>query len=412
MITMLAASLTYGIIRGTLITIVVIAVGGWLLVRSLKRSDDPSRLIFKWFLTALVVGFMIWKVAPLVGRGGYEGAFIGIPVTAACGLTLAIIWRYNIASIIAKPFSSLYDGGDAEIEPRPYYSSAEAKRKKGQYREAIGDIRKQLEKFPTDFEGQMKMAEIQAENLNDLPGADVTIQRLCLQPDHPQRNISFALNTLADWHLKYGIDREAAQASLQKIIDRFPESEFALLASQRIAHLGSTEHLMAVHDRKRIAVPEGVKNVGLLQSSAHLQPAETDHAALASQYVKHLEQHPQDTEVREKLAVIYADHYGRLELAADQLEQLINQPSQPGKLVVHWLNLLADLQSRHGADYETVRATLERIIEKFPNIAAAEQARTRIDLLALSLKTKTERPGIKMGTYEQNIGLKRSPPRG
>jgi len=70
------------------------------------------------------------------------------------------------------------------------------------------------------------------------------------------------------------------------------------------------------------------------------------------------------------------------------------------------------LQTRHGANYETVRATLERIIEKFPTIAAAEQARTRIDLLALSFKTKAGRPGIKMGTYEQNIGLKRSPTRG
>lgn len=408
---MLAASLTYEIIRGTLIALVAVVVFGWLLVRALKRSENPPGLIFKWVLTAIVVGFMAVVIAPIVGGGGFA-AVGGIILTVACGWILAIIWGRSIASIVAKPFASLYDGGDAEIEPHPYYSSAEAKRKKGQYQEAIGDIRKQLEKFPTDLEGQMKMAEIQAENLNDLPGADVTIQRLCLQPDHPQRSISFALNTLADWHLKYGLDRDAAQASLQRVIDRFPGSEFALLASQRIAHLGSTEHLMAAHDRKRIAVPEGVKNVGLMQSSAHLQPAETDQAALASQYVKHLEQHPHDTEVREKLAVIYADHYGRLEMATDQLEQLINQPNQPARLIVHWLNLLADLQTRHGADCETVRATLERIIEKFPNIAAAEQARTRIDLLALSFKTKAGRPGIKMGTYEQNIGLKRSPTRG
>jgi hypothetical protein len=34
--------------------------------------------------------------------------------------------------------------------------------------------------------------------------------------------------------------------------------------------------------------------------------------------------------------------------------------------VAHWLNLLADLQIRGGADYDTVRPTLEKIIEHFP----------------------------------------------
>src|SRR5690348_18087515 len=55
----------------------------------------------------------------------------------------------------------------------------------------------------------------------------------------------------------------------------------------------------------------------------------------------HLEQHPLDTEAREKLAVIYADHYHRLDMATDELEQLIQQPNQPSRLVVRWLNLLA-----------------------------------------------------------------------
>src|SRR5262245_42578054 len=101
---MFAASTTYEIIRGTLITITVIGVGIWLLIRTLKRSDDPSLLIFKWFLTALVVAFLVLKVFPIVGAGGYGAAFGGVPLGVACGFTLAIIWRYNIASIIAKPF--------------------------------------------------------------------------------------------------------------------------------------------------------------------------------------------------------------------------------------------------------------------------------------------------------------------
>ena len=118
---------TYHIIRGTLLLILVIGLGGWALVRTLKRSEDPARLVFKWILTGGVIGLMMWKVAPLVGGGGYGGAFIGIPVTAVCGLVLAIIWRHNIASIIAKPFASLYDGGDMEIDPQPYLAYLRSK---------------------------------------------------------------------------------------------------------------------------------------------------------------------------------------------------------------------------------------------------------------------------------------------
>ena len=128
---------------------------------------------------------------------------------------------------------------------------------------------------------------------------------------------------------------------------------------------------------------------------------------MAAEYVKHLEQHPMDTEAREKLAAIYADHYARLDLATDQLEQMMQLPNQPARLVVRWLNQLADLQIRSGADYESVKQTLERIVELDPNLAAAETARKRIGLLKLELKAKHANEAVKLGTYEQNIGLKR-----
>jgi hypothetical protein len=160
-----------------------------------------------------------------------------------------------------------------------------------------------------------------------------------------------------------------------------------------------------------MAVPEGVKNVGLLKSSEHLRPVGMYPEQLAAVYVKHLEQHPLDTEVREKLAVIYADHYKRLDLATLELNQLIEEPNQPTRHVAHWLNLLADLQIRLGADYETVRPTLEKIMERFPDLAVAEMARTRLDRLKLELKGQKETPGVKLGVYEQNIGLKRGLPR-
>jgi len=131
-----------------------------------------------------------------------------------------------------------------------------------------------------------------------------------------------------------------------------------------------------------------------------------DPGQLAADYVKHLEQHPLDTETREKLAVLYALHFGRLALATGELEQMIAEPNHPAKRIVHWLNVLADLQIRCAADYETVKQTLQRIIDRFPDIAAADLARSRIAILKLELKANDKSESVKLGTYEQNIGLK------
>jgi hypothetical protein len=206
--------------------------------------------------------------------------------------------------------------------------------------------------------------------------------------------------------MQVGHDLEAAKRALEKILELLPDSEFSAGAAQRIAHLASAEMLLETLEPRKFAVPEGVQNVGLLTVTDHLKPLEGDPQKAAAEYVKHLEQHPLDTEAREKLAVIYAGHYGRIDLATGELEQLIAQPNQPSRLAVHWLNLLADLQIQAGADYDTVRHTLQRIIDLNPQLASAELARNRLAHLKLELKAKDKGTAVKMGTYEQNIGLK------
>jgi hypothetical protein len=190
------------------------------------------------------------------------------------------------------------------------------------------------------------------------------------------------------------------------MIDLLPDTEFALAASQRIGHLTDPDALLGVHSDRRYVVKEGVRNLGLLQETKQFQPKEIEPGKQAAEYVQHLEQHPLDTEVRERLAMIYVNHYHRLDLASDQLEQMIQLENQPQKQVVRWLNLLADLQVREGTDYESVKRTLQRIVDLNPNLAAAETARKRIALLKLELKGKSENASVKMGTYEQNLGLK------
>jgi tetratricopeptide (TPR) repeat protein len=397
---------------------IVIGGGAWFYIRSLKRAEAPAQMVFKC-LFSVVLGagtFLFDRHLAKMLQGDMLGDFVPAAVmvgsVAVSGIILGVMWAPQFGNFLCNPITNLMDGGNEEPELKPYYSTARSLRMKGKFLEAVVEVRKQLARFPDDFEGVMLLAGIQAEDLKDLPGAEITLNHFCDRPEAPPKQFAAAMNHLADWRLKLAQDADSARAALEKITTRFPDTELALLAAQRIAHLaGAEKNLLAAHDRQPMAMPESVKNAGLLESSAHLRPVEIDPAKLAADYVKHLEQHPLDTEVREKLAIIYADNYQRLDLATGELEQLIAVPNQPSKRVAHWLNLLADLQIRHGADYDTVRGTLEKIVERFPDLAIAEMARTRLGRLKLELKGHKETPDVKLGVYEQNLGLKYGSPR-
>jgi tetratricopeptide (TPR) repeat protein len=376
----------------------------WLFVYFLKRSDDPPRFLFKWLLTLLLIGALIW-LAVAVGYN-QTGAFV-VPIACVIfGVVFSIIWAPHIARAFAKPLTSIFDGGDVPPDPAPQYSSALGKIKRGQYQEAAFDIKRQLLQFPTDLQGQTLLAQLQAEHLNDLPGAQVTLERLAAQPGHTRRSIVFAFTQLSEWHLKYAQDIEAARLALEKVIELFPETEEAQMAYQRLANLTSTEQLLEAVERHPIHLTPGVKNVGLLKHSSTLQPPEFNPVIIVAELVGHLEQFPLDHQAREKLACAYAEHYHRLDLAVDHLEQLLKEPNVPAKSVVHWLNLIADLQIKFGLDEEAARQSLQRILDLYPDTSAAELTRQRLATLPLELKGQQPTSVVKLGAYEQNIGLK------
>jgi hypothetical protein len=384
-------------------------VAGWLFWRAFRKSGEPLVLAIKWAVTAPIFYLIIKVAIPNFGAGGANAIFGGLFVMLFCGIVLAILWVGSIADMVAKPFGALFDGGDTPPEPRPYYSIAIAKRKRNKPLEAVIAIREQLAKFPNDYEGINLLAGIQAEDLKDLPAAEATVNHFCEWDKAPPQQVAAALTQLADWHLKFFQDAFSAQTAMQRIVEKYPDTDLALVAKQRIAHLeGSEKNLLAARERQPMVVREGVKNVGLLDSSAHLAPAEIPPEQQAAQYVEHLKSHPDDTEARERLAILYAKHFQRLDMATVELAQMINEPNHPPKRTAHWLNLLADLQVHGGADYETARETLEQVIARFPDYAIAELARSRLAHLKLEFKALEKTPNKALGEYEQNVGLKSS----
>lgn len=381
---------------------------GWSFWRALKRSDDPARLIFKWVLTLGVVAIMWKTVVPMMRQGGYVAAFGGVPGTAVGGMALALIWRHSLAGLVANPFGSLYDGGDEKFEARAFYSTAEKFRQRNQFSEAIADVRKQLEKFPDDFNGLMLLAQINAENLQDLQSAEIIIRRIVDRPGRSAGQIAGALHALTDWHLKLAQDPDSARLALELIIERCPGSQMAQTAAQRIAHLSSVDSLLESRERPAIALKHFDPYRSLKMESADAEASSQDAETRANDCLKKLEQHPFDTEAREKLAMIYAHDYQRLDLAAEQLEQLVSQPNQRPRQVARWLNLLAELQIKIGNDVPAADKTVRRIRDLFPGTAYAEQATIRLEYLRFEAKRNEETQSLKLGSYERDVGLKKS----
>ncbi|HEY1662904.1 MAG TPA: tetratricopeptide repeat protein [Verrucomicrobiae bacterium] len=390
-----------------------IAFIGWLLWFSFKRSPERPRLLVKWIVTALTLLYVIKYVVPGFRQadagtlGSYDTIYSMFKMLIV-GVVMFITWRHSIIGLIADPLSSLFDGGTVEVEPKPFYSIALTKRKLSRPLEAIVEIRTQLSKFPNDYEGTLLLATIQAEDMKDVPSAEVTLTHFCEWENAPQPQIAASLTQVADWYIKINNDVDSARTALERIIEKFPDSQYSNAAALRIAHLGGTQKvLLSAQDRRPVAVPAGLTSAGLRQSIREIIPEEADPDKLTEELVKHLEQHPLDAEVRERLAILYARHHHRLDLAAHELVQLAEQPNQPPRKVAHWLNLLTDLQIHGGADFETVRPTLEKIIELFPDLPVAEIARRRLSILKLEIKGQQDGPqGKTLGEYEQNIGLK------
>ena len=138
------------------LVLLILLVGGFV-VLTIKKSEDAGRMIFNWIITAIIIAFIVWKALPLFDNGGMD-ALICFAYIMAGAIVAIIIWRRSIASLVADPIGSLYDGGSTPPDPHPVYSIAQTRQKQGRYVEAVAEIRKQLDRFPTDVEGQLLLA--------------------------------------------------------------------------------------------------------------------------------------------------------------------------------------------------------------------------------------------------------------
>ena len=378
--------------------------------RGFARSASRGILVIKWIVSVLLIFFLngiVHRNTPyLPFLNDLPLPFVIVAVLLPAGI-LGVMWAPQIGAIMAQPFTSLFEGGREEADAKPFYFIAEAKRRKGLYQEAVAEIRRQLEKFPGDVEGMMRLAALQAEDMRDLPAAETTIAQLLQQPNLPPNAAVAALQTLADWQLEIGRDTGAARASLERIVNTFPDSSFSHAAIQRLAHVDGADQARQFHEETVFKVPAGERNIGLRQGpKPEEESPEAQAIVQAAEHVRQLQRHPNDTETREKLALLYAEKLQRVDLAAGQLEQLTTFPNESPAHIARWLDLLATVYVRYGRNVEAAEDALRRIIGRFPNTALANQANTRLATLQTELRAGETAVFKQMGVYEKGLGLK------
>lgn len=384
-----------------------IGVAAWLIYRKIKlvEEDELGFQVFKWTLAANAFLVMIWWMVPLVVMGGVV-AIAGLLGLVACGITIGICITPTLIGSVAGLVTGDMDGSNEPQEQKPTYSLALARRNRGEPQKALELIEEQLDKFPRDFEGMMLIAEIHAFDLRNLAAASAALEDLLENGDFPPGRKSAILTTMADWELEIGKNNEGARSAFERIIDLFPNTELARKAEQRILRLPMTQLMDGRAESRVHTLPSRRAEGG---GEAAEKPGERDPEAEARQLADYLIGQPEDEEARERLALLYAEHYKRVDLAANQLEHLISDPLQARAVTVRRLNLLAQLYMRHALDGELAKDCLTRIVDMFPGTSAAqlaEQDKNRVPDSA-TLRRKSE--AVPMATAEKDLGLKGKP---
>ena len=392
---------------------VALAVLIYLIRKQLRNpQNDPVKVIGLWVLSIVV--FLGIAYSAIAAQEGFALIFV-LLVAVALAVLLGLAWTPTIANTLSSPLTTAFSGDDTEAYEGPAYGQALAKRKRGQYEDAVKAVEIQLEQYPGDFDGLMLKASIQAENLNDLPAAVGTIQETLEDPDRMRFNLPVALNKMADWQLTIARDAAAGKRTLEQIREALPGTQAAQFASQRLSSLDASEESEAAtedfNESYRHLVEESAAKddfTGPLEipRAVEADPLQ-DYEVKLQMCLRRVALHPDSINNREELAALYLGHMKQPALAVQQYEHLLALPGTTIHQKTAWLNKIADIQIKSVETYESIRSTLQRIISLDPNAAPAARAEQRIAYLRVEMRGANKKSKkLQLGSYDDDVGLK------
>lgn len=341
---------------------------GWVLMRAGKGLAGDARSDFKALCMTSLIG-MFLPAAGIAYLGGWQ--IMGLAVASM----LAPIAGYAPSILRTQKMP-------------PMYARAIAKMKFGKYSEAEWVIIQELEKREDDFEGWMMLADLYANQFNDMREAEQTVLEICDQPRTTPSQVSIALHRLADWYLKLAQDPDAARRALQTICDRLPGTHLARMAQLRLNQLPqNTQDLREQQTATPIPLPalgDQLDEPAQLDMKMDRQKA----AEMANNCAEKLRLDPNNVQAREKFARILTERLYKPDLGIEQMTLLLNMPEQPEAKRAEWLGTIAAWHIRYKQDPDTGRNVLERVVHEFPNSPQALVARRRIRLMDAEVRGK------------------------
>jgi hypothetical protein len=341
---------------------------GWVLLRAGKGLTGDARSDFKALCMTSLIG-MFLPAAGIAYLGGWQ--IMGLAVASM----LAPIAGYAPSILRTQRMP-------------PMYARAIAKMKFGKYSEAEWVIIQELEKREDDFEGWMMLADLYANQFNDMREAEQTVLEICDQPRTTPSQVSIALHRLADWYLKLAQDPDAARRALQTICDRLPGTHLARMAQLRLNQLPQNAQDLR---EQQTAAPIPLPALGdQLDEPAQLDMEMDRHKAaeMANVCAQKLQLDPNNVQAREKFARILTERLHKPDLGIEQMTLLLNMPEQPEPKRAEWLGTIAAWHIRYRRDPDTGRNVLERVVREFPNSPQALVARRRIRLMDAEVRGK------------------------
>ena len=152
---------------------------GWVLVDAGAGTEGEARGQFRGLCLTCFIAMIVPALVVVMFGGWTMLGLAGIALLAPMAG-----YAPNVLNVKATP---------------PMYARAIARMKFGKYPEAELEIIRELEKCEDDFEGWLMLANLYANNFNDLPEAEQTILEICEQPKTTPSQLSVALHKLANW---------------------------------------------------------------------------------------------------------------------------------------------------------------------------------------------------------------------
>ncbi len=371
-------------------------------LQPLMPSVQAGRIAGSWvapFMKTSGVGAFVvssyWAAATLMWvlahasrglKGEQKENFKGLCLTAGLGMGVIALVLFLLGgsftlglavAVMLAPIAGYAPGILITKKLPPMYARVIAKMKFGKYTEAEWELIKQLEQAEDDFQGWMMMAELYAVHFRDVAEAEQTILEICNNPKVSKTQVSVALHKLADWHLNIGEDPEAARRALQMVQDRCRGMHLARMAQLRLQQIPATQQdLKEQKNAELIPLPalgDTLEEDGIASEQGRKKAQET-----AKTCIERLEQDPNNTHARERLARALAEHLGRPDDGIEQLSLLLDMAEQPDSKRVEWLSLQAAWQLKYRHDGNKGRELLKRLVREFPGTAQAFAAEQRL----------------------------------